>query len=577
MPTSTVHRSYLSMIGALAGLSLWLLVDVLPDALANQYLLLWIGSVSMGFFALTLGLSGVLPVKGALGVASVWALFCAGLLQWNSQRYLEFDDLFETGFAPLAWGLLMLLGAPFGAALLRRKLWDYSYLFDTAWGIFVRYCAGALFLGLFWALIFLSSALIETVGLSLIEDFLEIDPVPYVLSGLVLGLALAVAQELSDFISPFLILRLIRLLVPLVLGVVAIFLTVLPTRGLSNLFGDFSAAAILMSVTLIAITMITSALDRDQTNAVTNRVLFWSSKALILTLPLLAGLALWSIVVRVESFGWTPQRVAAFMAAGLLCAYALFYIGALFYRHRWMAKIRSANIVMALSVIVLAALWMTPILHAERIAANSQLARYLKGKATPLQFPAWEMQNVWGVAGQNVIARLASDTKADHQTVLTDLKTAKDTTRYQFSRRTEGKSIQELAQQLKNSVVVLSEKPLENTPDFASIVQYSLSNWAQTCGQNDARKCWLLVGPFGKFGALSGILFVPNSKETYSGVSLAWNDGNLSYDRYLRDIDGNQLQLTTAQIDLLMTGDYEIAPSAKQSLWLGGMEIIANN
>ena len=41
-----------------------------------------------------------------------------------------------------------------------------------------------------------------------------------------------------------------------------------------------------------------------------------------------------------------------------------------------MERIRQGNIRVALGIIVLAALWLTPVLNAERISAQSQLARF---------------------------------------------------------------------------------------------------------------------------------------------------------------------------------------------------------
>ena len=82
--------------------------------------------------------------------------------------------------------------------------------------------------------------------MEIISDLLDIDGVPFVLTGLVLGLAIAVVNELSDYVSPYLILQLLRLLLPVLVVVMAVFIVALPFRGLSGLFGGLSAAATLM-------------------------------------------------------------------------------------------------------------------------------------------------------------------------------------------------------------------------------------------------------------------------------------------------------------------------------------------
>ncbi|MEY8837405.1 DUF4153 domain-containing protein, partial [Cribrihabitans sp. XS_ASV171] len=109
---------------------------------------------------------------------------------------------------------------------------------------------------------------LELVEIDLLEKLFRTDWLAFALSGAVLGLALAVLHELRDRLSPFLVLRLTRLLVPVLLAVVAVFLVALPLRGLSRLFGEFSSAGTLMSVTIAAITLISTALDRDRAHEV---------------------------------------------------------------------------------------------------------------------------------------------------------------------------------------------------------------------------------------------------------------------------------------------------------------------
>jgi hypothetical protein len=61
-----------------------------------------------------------------------------------------------------------------------------------------------------------------------------------------------------------------------------------------------------------------------------------------------------------------------------------------------MARIRQANVTMALATIALAAISLTPILNAERISANSQLAR-------SDVLPDLAALKTWGLAGQDAL------------------------------------------------------------------------------------------------------------------------------------------------------------------------------
>jgi hypothetical protein len=215
--------------------------------------------------------------------------------------------------------------------------------------------------GVVWGLILLSGALFDLVGLTLIDDLLQIDVAPWLITGVVFGLALAVVNELSDFVSPFLILRLLRLLLPLVLVVLVVFLAALPLRGLTGLFGGLSSAGTLLAMVATAVTLISAAVDQADEDAVAGGLMAWATRALALILPLPAALATWALSLRVTQYGWTPERLFVAATAALAIAYGLSYAFSAL-RRSWRADIRSVNVFNALAIIVLAALWQTPLL-----------------------------------------------------------------------------------------------------------------------------------------------------------------------------------------------------------------------
>lgn len=569
-------RVWMSLIGGIAGLAAWILLEVLPDALDNQRLFLWIASATGGFFTVLLALLGPLKARPAVAVAGVLSLTAAALLFWNNGRYLQFDDQFEHGLAPFAWSLLLLIGAPFGAALVKRRVRDYAYLFDTAWGIVVRYAAAWVFVGLFWALLFLSDALLSIVGITLIEQLIDQEPVPFVLSGLVLGLALSVAQELRAYVSPYLLLRLLRLLLPMVLVVVTVFIVALPARGLSQLFGDFSAAAILMGVAIAGVTLITSALDRDEEDAIASRFMRRATQALALLLPILGGLAVWAIWLRVSEYGWTPERLAAAVASGFVMSYAVLYAAALLRGATWTAHIRQANIFMAISALIVSALWLSPLFNAEKISAETQLARYLNGKIKADAFPAWEVQNAWGKPGTAVAEKLKSLPKEAHAEMLANLERATKQSRWQFTENQTAETAKDLSARITPHVKVWPEGAKIAPEGFADIYNFYLEKWVEVCPQQTTTLCTLVHGPFGSLGEEKALFFVPG-QETYAGVFLMHPSGNGYSNAFNVSIPGQGQYLTQEQITQIATGGFRIGPSSRQSLWLGDTEISPEN
>ena len=74
-------------------------------------------------------------------------------------------------------------------------------------------------------------------------------------------------------------------------------------------------------------------------------------------------------------------------------------------RKTWRQDIRSVNIANALAVVLLSAIWLTPLLNAERIATNSQMARFAES-GDPAVLDIWALGQ-WGKAGAAAKAALA--------------------------------------------------------------------------------------------------------------------------------------------------------------------------
>lgn len=574
--TELLTRLGMVLIGAIAGLSMWALVEYLPDLIDNHRFYLLISSVSAGFFVLLLALLGVLQPRQAFGLSAFWAMVAAALLYWNSAGFVDVEQLLDTPFSILAWILLLKLGAPFGAAALQGRARDYTYLFDTSWGIVVRYLAAWVFVGLFWALLMLSDQLLGIVGITVIEDLIDLDPVPYALTGAVLGLALAVAQDLNAYISPYLVLRLLRLLLPMLLVVVLVFILALPLQGLSSLFGSFSAAGIVMGIAIAGITLITSALDRDQDDAIASRFMIMATKVMALVLPILAGLAVWAIWLRVSDYGWTPERLAASVAAAFVLAYAVLYALSVLRGADWAKHIRNANIALAVTVMGVAVLWLTPVLNAQKISANHQVKRYLTGVVQAKDFPAWEIQNAWGVAGQSAAQQLLALPAEAHSQIIADLTLATDANKYSFQRDRTDPDRNEEAKALANLLTVLPEGRSLPADSFTETNNTNVENWAKTCAAPDTSPCYLIFGPFQPYGQEAALLIVPGS-EHYAGVYIMpFEDGGFGWARRIYNFNETG-EIDPALLDQLTAGNWRIAPSSRQSLWIGETEISPNN
>lgn len=417
MNGTVMRRTMMAGLGALAALALYGLIEIGRADVLDERSLLGALTLTGSFFGALLIMAGPLPLmRAAIGAAAI-SLGVTLLLVLASFRYATVESLMDAPHVVLSALVLATVPMPFWIAASLGRWNDYPLLFGESWSILVRYGAAWAFAGVVWAVIFLSNALLGIVGLQVIEDLLDVEPVPWLVTGAILGLGLAVVQELQDYVSPYLILRLLRLLLPMVLVVTAVFLLALPVQGVSGLFRELSVALVMLAMAGAAVTLVTSTVDQDDEQATQSALLAGSAKGMSLLLPLLVVTGAVAIWLRVDQHGWSPSRVFAAEIAALGLGYGVFYALAIVRGAGWMARIRQANIVMALALLALSALNLTPLLSAESISAGSQLARLEDGRLDPDKVDILALEE-WGRPGAAALAALRERAQAPGQEAL---------------------------------------------------------------------------------------------------------------------------------------------------------------
>jgi Domain of unknown function (DUF4153) len=416
--SETLQRRWLmALIGLLGGACLYGLIEVLDREVLDERLTLPLIALVATLFGSGLVMIGPMrPGRAALSAVGL-AVVTAVLVWLASLRFETADGFFYSALPTLAALVVASLPVPFLIAQAGPGWRDYPTLFLEAWSIVVRYAAAWGFTGVVWLVIFLSDALLSIVGVTVIAALLDIEVVPYLVTGAVLGLTMAVVYELADLLSPYLVLRLFRLLLPVVLAVMLVFLVALPFRGLSGLFNGWSPALVLLAMVAAGISLVAVTIDQTDEEAAQSPFLRLAARGQALILPVMAGFGGWAVWLRVVQYGWTPDRVFVALVAVVAVVYGLIYAGAVLRGGPWMARIRRGNLWMALAAIALAALWLSPVLNAERISARDQLARFEAG-TTPVEALDVDAIGRWGRPGADVIAVLEERAKAPGQEAL---------------------------------------------------------------------------------------------------------------------------------------------------------------
>jgi hypothetical protein len=408
MDDQVQKRGRLALIGAVAGLSLWLLGQLgmrgdLPDRA-----LFFFTSLAVIFFGATLAMAGPLPLRRAMAGAAPLAAVVATLLLLSSLRYGAVAEFQFAALSFVAAFVLCALALPFLIVAAGPGWRNYAALFGESWLIVVRVTLAWVFTGLIWGLIWLADALLGLVGLGVIDWLVaEGRPLPWIITGVALGIGIAVAVENADLLSPDLILRLLRLLALPLLLVMGIFLIALAVQGLSALPEGISASVTLILLAAGAVSLISAVVERDDTSASDGTVIPRAARVMAVLLPLPVALAGWALWLRIDQHGWTPGRLFGALLMLLAAGYALLYLRAALSGARWRNYVRRSNVVMAIVAMGFAALWLSPALNAEAISARSQMARFEAGILPVADLDLAALEG-WGRPGSAALDRLAT-------------------------------------------------------------------------------------------------------------------------------------------------------------------------
>jgi hypothetical protein len=173
---------------------------------------------------------------------------------------------------------------------------------------------------------------------------------------------------------------LIRLLLPLVVIVAALFLIALAFVGLDALWSTGQGTRLMLWL-LAAMLFFANAVYQDGREAVpypksVHRLIY----AGLCVAPVLGALALYGLAQRISQYGWTIERSWAVVAWTFLTLFALGYVyGIVNRRDGWTAELARVNTGMGVVVLVVMLLANSPVLDFRRISLSSQLARVESG------------------------------------------------------------------------------------------------------------------------------------------------------------------------------------------------------
>lgn len=253
----------------------------------------------------------------------------------------------------------------------------YPALFARSWRNFLVTALSAALTAGVAIILTLWGELFRAIGIDFFIDLFSEDWFLFPVLAVAFGLGTFIFRRLTRVIDAIVSLLegLMRLLLPLLGLVVAIFLATLPFTGLGPLWRTGTGTALLMALNglaLFGVNAVYQTGERSRYPLAVHRALYGS----VALLPIISGLAIYGLALRVEQYGWTVARCWAFTLAVLLAAFSVGYAWSIVRsRDSWTGGFAKVNIWMGWVVLALMVLVNTPILDFRSISLASQFGR----------------------------------------------------------------------------------------------------------------------------------------------------------------------------------------------------------
>lgn len=334
----------------------------------------------------------------------------AGKVGWVdglSRTHVSGATFLIGGIIFTSWFVLI----PFAEHRLKLASWsrDYALLCSVAWRNVFKLASAGLFVGIFWILLGLWAGLFKVLGVSFFVDLFTSRHFVYPVTAIAFGLGLSLYSAKEEALLGLYraTLNLLGWLLPLVSGIILLFLLMLPVKGVALLWKTGYATALMLSLQGLMVFLFNAAWQ-DGVHGI--KFPGWIRKLVtlaLLVLPVLSAFCVYSLWLRVEQYGWTADRVWAAILIGLLAVYALGYaLSVLRLKAEWMQTASKVNIYAAWIVVLVLLLTATPVLDPARISVSSQLDKLLSKKVDVQSFDFEYLRFDGGLHGQRALKYL---------------------------------------------------------------------------------------------------------------------------------------------------------------------------
>ena len=331
--------------------------------------------------------------------------------------------------------------------------------------------------GLFWLVLLLWSEMFKLVGIPFFSTlFFDTDWFGYVAFGLITALAVVLARTQSRLVTAVqkLLTFIATGLLPLVALLALMFILTLPFTGLEAISQRVSAAGLMSTLTLLLLLLMAMVREPQKEALPYPGALRYLIKCAVAVTPIYTLIAGWALWVRIQQYGWTPERLYGVLVVVVLLVWSFGYLASILRRGRNPLELQGPVILgVSLLALGLLVLLSSPVIDAWRISVNSHMGLYHSGKIKPDQVSLYMLDHS-GKPGRAALEALQKDVAFNQ-----DSKRRRDLNSLLQGSRDPVKEL--TATQLVSKVVIApgSEKPDDAFWTFVKAQGYRITSCAE--------------------------------------------------------------------------------------------------
>ncbi|MEG9427191.1 DUF4153 domain-containing protein [Citrobacter freundii] len=409
----------------------------------------------------------------------VMVLAMSAWLKWqveDSDKWRQHEVFMFYGWRLLLMAMLALPWIQYSLRASRQQT-RYAQFYTQLWLNTLTLLIVFISNGLFWLVLLLWSEMFKLVGIPFFSTlFFDTDWFGYVAFGLITALAVVLARTQSRLVTAVqkLLTFIATGLLPLVALLALMFILTLPFTGLEAISQRVSAAGLMSTLTLLLLLLMAIVREPQKEALPYPGALRYLIKCALAVTPIYTLIAGWALWVRIQQYGWTPERLHGVLVVVVLLAWSVGYLVSILRRGHNPLEIQG-KVILGVSLLALGLLVLlsSPVIDAWRISVNSHMGLYHSGKIKPDQVSLYMLDHS-GKPGRAALEALQKDVAFNQ-----DSKRRRDLNSLLQGSRDPVKEL--TATQLVSKVVIApgSEKPDDAFWTFVKAQGYRITSCAE--------------------------------------------------------------------------------------------------